>query len=566
MIIGNKITEKDDILVIETPRPFVGIKGFESINVNISTTPEHDVDYSVNFRISYDKILWSDYQILNDANVKRLEFDPNKEVYLEIKIQLLSEDSILEYNGTETNTILARECNKLNIPECIIQKLNQDAQSACCSSPQIVYNDCGCGGNNLFNPYSIMDKSKQIYTQLSSLVSNMFGFCVDYFKTEASQRSKDYILHEYSLEHVIARDSVKILIPDNQLPTREIQFNPLMLDYPVNFEVHIVKSEFQRVFGEDSRPEVHDYLYMQAYMNRMYEVDSVQEADDFGYTSSYWRVSLKIYEQRSAVKYKEPSLLDDTQELIFNVDDKFKEEVNNEIADIRKDSQLNDLTTFNTGGDWLREYIDDAVSYSKLKLYNKYNLISMYQYDLSGLTRDHIAVTYRNRNEYNVENEQMISFLFSINKQSNLVSDIKFLQIGELEFKYNLSEKTFRFGNLKYVLTKPVQDNVWYAVLLKIKDGFSSLYLYSFSGLSMSDSMQFVENKTCNLNQNYQTNECNYSLLGFNGLITNLRLWNSVCEESENIGVLSQNVIKDSHLVTLVDNGKESLPIINKYN
>ena len=76
---------------------------------------------------------------------------------------------------------------------------------------------------------------------MSRLVSNMFGFCVLYFKTEANATSRDVVLKEYSIEKVIDKQNVKILVPDNQLPTRELQFNTMMIDYPVQFEIHIVK-------------------------------------------------------------------------------------------------------------------------------------------------------------------------------------------------------------------------------------------------------------------------------------------------------------------------------------
>ena len=62
-----------------------------------------------------------------------------------------------------------------------------------------------------------------MYTQLSAMASNLFGFCVKYYKTKADQRSKDVILKEYSLFDVIASGDIKIMIPDNELPTRDIQ-------------------------------------------------------------------------------------------------------------------------------------------------------------------------------------------------------------------------------------------------------------------------------------------------------------------------------------------------------
>ena len=82
-----------------------------------------------------------------------------------------------------------------------------------------------------------------------------------YFKTEPNAKSRDVVLKEYSIEKVIDKQNVKILVPDNNLPTRELQFNSMMIDYPVSWECHIVKSEFWKVFGEGTHPDPHDYLY-----------------------------------------------------------------------------------------------------------------------------------------------------------------------------------------------------------------------------------------------------------------------------------------------------------------
>jgi hypothetical protein len=96
------------------------------------------------------------------------------------------------------------------IPECFWNKGT--------NTPQIVYNSGS--GSNLFNPYSV-GQSLNIYNQMSTLISNMFGFCVTYFKTEPNARSRDVVLKEYSIEHVVDKHDVKILVPDNALPTRE---------------------------------------------------------------------------------------------------------------------------------------------------------------------------------------------------------------------------------------------------------------------------------------------------------------------------------------------------------
>ena len=114
----------------------------------------------------------------------------------------------------------------------------------------------------------------------------------------------------------------------------------MMIDYPVNFEIHIVKSEFQKVFGAGSHPDPHDYLYFGTYMNKMYMVDSVSDPDDFGYVASYWRVSLVPYQEMKSVQFDNDNLLDETESLIFSAEKKFEEEVKEEFKQMEGDPQI----------------------------------------------------------------------------------------------------------------------------------------------------------------------------------------------------------------------------------
>jgi hypothetical protein len=272
----------------------------------------------------------------------------------------------------------------------------------------------------------------QMYNQLSALVSNMFGFCVLYFKTEANSRTRDVVLKEYSIEKVVAKDNVKILIPDNQLPTRELQFNSMMLDMPVQFEVHVVKTDFQKVFGKDAHPDPHDYLYLANYVNKMYMVDSVSEPDDFGYASSYWRVSLVPYQEFSSVQFEDNSLLEETESLIFSAEGKFEEEVNDEFADIRKDNQLNDVGDFGEGQDFLRECLEPNLRINSENIYNKWTVVSKQHYNLSTIERGVNVVRYRYKDSFTNNDERMISFWFrpqNVNK--NVSENILLTEISE---------------------------------------------------------------------------------------------------------------------------------------
>lgn len=395
------------------------IKQIFGFTANISGET-NGVYFDKEFRYSSDGILWSDYKQLTNENLSNVTIYDGK-IYIQYRFTQVGTGN-LSINNISLNVDYNNDVSSV-IPECFWNN-NVD------NSSKIVFNT---GSNNLFNPYAL-GQGVQMYNQLSTLVSNMFGFCVLYFKTEANARSRDVVLKEYSIEKVIAKDNVKILIPDNQLPTRELQFNSMMLDMPVQFEVHVVKSEFQKVFGKDSHPDPHDYLYFANYVNKMYMIDSVSDPDDFGYAASYWRVSLVPYQEFSSVQFEDDSLLEDTESLIFSAEGKFAEEVADEFADNRKDNQLNDMGDFGEGQDFLRECLEPNLRINTENIYNKWTVLSKQHYNLSTIERGRRVVRYRYKENFSNNDERMITFWFRPKNMDNGISEnILLREISESE-------------------------------------------------------------------------------------------------------------------------------------
>ncbi|MCM1217043.1 MAG: hypothetical protein NC548_21300 [Lachnospiraceae bacterium] len=398
--------------------------------------------YNKEFRYSTDNILWSDYKGLTNKNLAGVKVNGNK-LYVQYRFTQVGIGT-LKVEDISLNVAYAKDVDKV-IPDCYWSIVNTNRYS-----PQIVYNT---NSSNLFNPYNI-GGAPQFYNQLSTLVSNMFGICVQYFKTEANARTRDVVLKEYSIEHVIDKQNVKILIPDNQLPTKELQINSLMIDYPVQFEIHIVKSEFQNTFGKNSHPDPHDYIYFQTYMNKMYMVDSVAEADDFGYSGSYWRVSLVPYQEMSSIKFDDNNLMDDTESLIFSAEGKFEEEMKDEYADARKDNQLNSVGDFLEGQDFVRKYLNPNIRIKNDNIYNDWTVIANSYYDLSTVERGESAVEYKYNIGFTPNDERMLSFIFRPNNPDKTIGEnimITSLSKGEhggIKLVLGKWNKLFEKGNV----------------------------------------------------------------------------------------------------------------------
>ena len=391
------------------------------------------------FRYSSDKILWSDLKELNNKNISSVKIYDNK-VYIQYVFTPTGPRELNE-NNIESISLDVDYVNdnESPIPECFWNKGT--------STPQIVYNQGA--GSNLFNPYAV-GQSYNIYQQMSTLISNMFGICVLYFKTEPNSRSRDVVLKEYSIEKVIDKQNIKILIPDNQLPTRELNFNQLMIDYNIQFEIHIVKSEFWKVFGEGSHPDPHDYLYFSTYMNKMYMVDSVSDPDDFGYVSSYWRVSLVPYQEMKSVQFDNDNLMNDTESLIFSAEGKFEEEMKEEIADNRKDNQLNNVGILEQGQDPLRRILHENVRIAEENIYSDWTVIAKQYYNLSTIDKEDIAVEYWNIG-LSSDDERMITFAFRPTNMRNVSENIMIDSVvnnnGKVRLKLKSWDKLLDRGN-----------------------------------------------------------------------------------------------------------------------
>ena len=431
---------------------YTGIKSLTGFTC-VVTGETDKVYYDKEFRYSSDKILWSDWKSLTNKNLSSVKIYDDK-VYIQYKFtQVGPGDLTVESISLDVDYVNDKESP---IPECFWNKS--------VSTPQIVFHQGA--GSNLFNPYAI-GQSYNIYQQMSTLISNMFGICVLYFKTEPNAKSRDVVLKEYSIEKVIDKQNVKILIPDNQLPTRELNFNQLMIDYNIQFEVHIVKSEFWKVFGEGSHPDPHDYLYFSTYMNKMYMVDSVSDPDDFGYVTSYWRVSLVPYQEMKSVQFDNDNLMNDTESLIFSAEGKFEEEMKEEIADNRKDNQLNNVGILEQGQDPLRRVLHENVRIAEENIYSDWTVIAKQYYNLSTIDKEDIAVEYWN-NGLSSDDERMISFAFRPtnirNVSDNIMIDSVVNNNGKVRLKLKSWDKLLDKGNMIKISRVPGL-NGWHKII-----------------------------------------------------------------------------------------------------
>jgi hypothetical protein len=436
---GQTTDANGDALLISISEPYlnvVEIIGYEDSVKGEST----GCFYEKSFRWGTDGVTYSDWISLTNTNLEGLQLDPTKPFWIQYKYEQVG-DCTLEFESIALELLSDGGVIEF-IPQ--ISACDSSSLSGC---QNLVVNCC----DTSWNPYNL-SRAQQQYETLSNVVSNIFGFCVKYFKTEADQRSRDVILKEYSLFNVIDEAEVKILIPDNELPTRDIQFNPLMMDWPVEFEVHIVRAAFEAVFGPGSKPQMHDYLYFDQYLNRMYEVNAVAEADDFMYTNSYWRVSLVQFQDRTAVMYPDKNIEEIKDSIITNVEEEFAEEAENEFQDVRKPNQYNTIgTQFN---DYVRRVLDKKLIIKEEKVYNAWTIIAKYHYDLNSMTTGDETVAYRYNGGWSATDDRAITHLIRPQYDNPIGNNVLITSIGNIGGKATLtldSPHSYKIGEWVYV-------------------------------------------------------------------------------------------------------------------
>ena len=645
-VTGSSTDANGDQLLVSLQTPYENVT--EILGFTDSITGEStSCYYTKDFRWGIDGVTYSDWVPLTDANLQTLVLNPANKFWIEYRYTQVGDCTL-------TFVSIALEIVTDGGVICKIPQIDCGGVDGCSGALNLAFDCCGGG----WNPYDI-SRAGQMYTQLSAMASNLFGFCVTYYKTKADQRSQDVILKEYSLFDVIKSGEVKIMIPDNELPTRDIQFNPLMMDFPVQFEIHIVKSAFEAIFGIGSKPQMRDYLYFQQFMNRMYEVDAIAEADDFMYTGSYWRVSLVTYQQRTNVGYDNTvdgiAAETSTNALVSSVEEKFRVERENEFKDVRKPDEYN--TIGSQANDYVRRSLNKKMTITEENVYNQWTIISKYHYALGTLLDGTVGVKYRYDGGWAATDDRAFTFWFrpqyltpiginvninsitnsngnamittpilptgpsaikpgnwvaitgttsyngiqpvrSVDTDTNTITlDIPYTNStisGTAKFNKEVSNTlisydtnvapTLSFVQLTYTQnwfiiklndiyykydlgTLSLIKGKWYSAVININNLAKQLSLFLYNAVETAGSIN--PDRTADLTNIYTNTQTVpaisvpddyvWKLLGCKSDLTNIRIWSEPISEELQELILSQYVVKDSHLALLLDNASPEL-------
>ena len=499
-----------------------------------------------------------------------MTFDPTKPLWIDVKAEVhrlstLHSLSLLSVTfELETADGTIQSCPQL-CTDCT------DPYLAGCTNVVI---DCT---DPVYDPYSL-SKPTAIYSELSELGAKMWGHDTQYFRVEPDQRSRDVVLMEYSLYNVKEQGNLKIMVPDNEMPTREFQYDIFGMGFE-DFEIHITKGQMEAAFGAGIHPRPRDYMYIPI-MNRMYEVSSVSLADEFNQTMTYWRVMLRKYEERTSSIVEDGSAIEQQlDDLYTGVEEVFGAEQKDEYEKTTKSTQYQ--TVFSEVGDGVRDRIHNTLTISDKELRNKWTILSKNHYDLESVKDLGIeCLLYKKYSQLPNTNNLALTTWFKPNLTSATAEQTIFdgwqdnkgikITVNQTFIKAYVNDLILEYG----FATPPVNGN-WYGLVYNLNNKYlnTSANVYKLnpdsnklSSMPVSDTLQNVMDQKFELStaQGWVTKK-QYSLMPGKLALTNVRLFNQTIGKDQHTNILQQYIVRDSHLAEIIDNAVPSIQL-RKYN
>lgn len=559
IVIGN-ITYEIDVIISDTELLVTEPIQYNFTNAQYYTTPDLVNFFEYEFRWSTTGGVFSEFAPLNHetgtGDIQGITFDHTKPLYIDVKSEVagLAAGNTLTFLSIEF-TIQTELGTIESCPNFCTDCTDPFAMNGCANI------QVSCNTSNQFNPYALT-KSVKMYKQLVNIVNGIFGHNVTYFKTEPDTRTTDVILMEYSLHNVVDKQTIKILVPDNEFPSETVTYDIFGIDLQ-DFEVHITAEEFQTHFGAGKYPRNKDYMYIPL-VNEMYEINSVALADEFNKEHSYWRVKLVKYQDRGDVIKGQFDA--DTDVLITGIEEVFGERIQDEYKKNLKPEQFQ--TVIDKHEDGIRTFVDRKLQIADYDLKNRWTIVSKNYYDFANVTLGDSAVIYEAQSEVKSGNGIAFSSWFAPQFAPNSVLDYKL--IGDTADNFSVT-----ISNTELIVTTPngtqyfthgitFNPAKWYGYVVNINNKFLQLSASIYS-LDTLNNKLLPQNAVSNLTNEFTqtvtqiqeqiwTSQAKFELCGNEMLMTNIRVFDTPIEFEQHSNILNQYVVRDNQHAIIIDN------------
>lgn len=518
----------------------------------------------------------STWRELTSSNLQALKINPIGFFKIEYKVTRIGSDQtgiIILFNIELIGDFINIDCDYM--------KMGILGLNTCCNNNTNVNDGC----ENKPNPQENMDtdpslkqnpyaktEALTLYQRRMQTITDTFGQKVDYYKTTPDQKGNDYILHEYQLANTIDKKTISVIVPNNQFPDRKFQITPFTMDFLDSFIINISKEEFKKNFGLTSRPDKDDVIIF-CQNNRLYQVSQANPLYDFMNSSTMYEVVLHKYEDKMSrgggVEELELELKALTE---FNTLDMFDDIQIEEENHITKDT-FQPLTR-----EQARAYTHDDVSNLQELFEVQSNLISRYQYDLTKIKLNDVAVEYfrketplakgQNRSQVfwfniqqNIGSNRLI--LNSLNQSIYLQGQVIHFKINEQLFKLDCTGMTMKKQHACIINLNQTAKELEMTVFTfkDTKSPIKPVYQQTFRNVKpesfdgVGNNYELVPIDVCNNSELIIEGDISsIKLYGGPHYITNIRIFKSEIPKDKYIQVLQQYTVIDSEQLLLVDN------------
>ena len=402
-----------------------------------------------------------------------------------------------------------------------------------------------------------------------------------YFLTDPDKNGIDYSFHEYQLYNYICEADIKISVDQNAFPDNQIVMNQFDLSLFEQFEVHITKENFKLTFGPEKRPSKEDFLWF-CEINRMFQIDHVQQYRNFNNAALYYKVMLKKYTQKANIIGSNQQIVDKVKQLTQNTTIEELMGMEN-IQDMQSNSNKLSYDTLTVD----RIRLTYNVEINKELIENSSNIISKTNYDMSSVVSQTPAVIYNFfKNWFKPSDNIGFACWFNINNYA--VNDVyNFFDYYNNSTKYgininlqadaiyvNVNAISYTFSFVGVPAADAISEDVWYAYVLNIdqRQGTISQYLYKRNVENESDAGYISSTTLLGLYSNKQTFEptefqvdgINAQILGSDMKFTNIRLFNDIIPLDYQSNLLNQAIVgSDAKYLILGDNANTKLYLPN---
>ncbi len=545
---------------------------------------------------------WTPWLPLNQECLGKIKFDPLRFFMLELNFCRGGTDTTGEikiydvvFTGNFQNvTADYKKFNKFGMRSDCVTSYDNSTEAACASDavqypPPEWAADCDDPKNQgTFKPY---DQSIiPIYNQLANQISNVFGWEVDYYKTDPDQNGTDRVLHEYQLHNVTSVKKVRVVVEKNKFPENTILANQFDLEMFDSFQVHITRDEFKNAFGMTERPAKWDFMFLCEW-NRLYQVTHAVANKDFMNSSVYYVVTLKKAQDNQHVRKNDP----DNNFLIPTTDGGVKT-IEQSISDLTSNSSLDALFGEANAAETkriadkpqqktlaheeIRRSINPYVRNVEGIIENGPNVISKNHYDLANVAVEQIAITYTNADAV-IDTCDDRTFIIWFNlktlragTQYNLITNQAIINGAPAGYRLNYQDNRFdlEWGNQFLEIMAPgMETNIWYCLVLRMHQTAEKWQLRLLRRQSdinprsyqTTDLKEVLRDGGDLMPIKFNIGDTPVVIYGSEIKITNVRILSTLIEETSLTNVLNQYVIREAQHLVLGDNAQEKFKLTN---